>query len=205
MIEQPAGWEEHLEPVVTLVMCLDGVVGREVMCLVGEPWHTVLAILLSSLLISLWTRHNTGGGTRWVQTRDHSRKCTKKATKKQKTQIPVSGVPPAQQPQAWLIDSPHQAVGWGLGILLLRLSDLRLGRTCVYKLLRHNSHPDLLPRVHEQVMMLPLLYRILPHPDRLSLVKPGRMLKTLSRNENVIKELQADMDSFLAATFNLPS
>lgn len=37
MIEQPAGWEEHLEPVVTLVMCLDGVVGREVMCLVGEP------------------------------------------------------------------------------------------------------------------------------------------------------------------------
>ena len=66
---------------VTLVMCLEGVVGREVMCLVGKPWHTVL----------------------------------------------------------------------------------------------------------------------------LSLIKPGRMLKTLCRNENVIEELQADMNSFFAATFNLPS
>jgi hypothetical protein len=54
MIEYPAGWEEHL------VMCLEGVVGREVMCLVGDPWHT--AILLSSLLICRGkTRLNTGG------------------------------------------------------------------------------------------------------------------------------------------------
>ena len=46
MIEQPAGWEEHLEIVVILVMCLEGVVGREVMCLVGKPWHTVLLSLI---------------------------------------------------------------------------------------------------------------------------------------------------------------
>lgn len=30
--EQPAGREEHLEPVVTLVMCVERVAGREVMC-----------------------------------------------------------------------------------------------------------------------------------------------------------------------------
>ena len=54
MIEQPAGWEEYL------LMCLEGVVGREVMCLVGDPWHT--AILLSSLLICRGkTRLNTRG------------------------------------------------------------------------------------------------------------------------------------------------
>ena len=41
MIEQPAGWEEHLQTVVILVMCLEGVVGREVMCLVGKPWHSL--------------------------------------------------------------------------------------------------------------------------------------------------------------------
>jgi hypothetical protein len=48
MIEQPAGWE------VYLLMCLVGVVGWEVMCLVGEP------LLLSSLLICRGkTRLNT--------------------------------------------------------------------------------------------------------------------------------------------------
>ena len=31
---------------VILVMCLEGVVGREVMCLVGKPWHTVLLSLI---------------------------------------------------------------------------------------------------------------------------------------------------------------
>jgi len=66
MMEQPAGWEELLETVVILVMCLVGVVGREVMCLVGEPWHTVLAILLSSLLICMQDIIQ-GGGTEWYR------------------------------------------------------------------------------------------------------------------------------------------
>jgi len=36
MTQQPAGWEEHLDPVVRLVMCLRGELGMVVMCLDGE-------------------------------------------------------------------------------------------------------------------------------------------------------------------------
>jgi hypothetical protein len=97
------------------VMCLEGVVGREVMCLVGEPWHTVLAILLCSLLIcrSKTRLNNTRGWHRWIQPNNANK------NRRTKFLVSVSGVPPAEQPQARLIDSTQKAVGWVLSILLL--------------------------------------------------------------------------------------
>ena len=78
-----------------------------------------------------------------------------------------------------------------------------LGGACVNKRLGADPESDFLSGIHEEVVVVPVLQRILPDPDGLVVVIPGGVLKTLRRNEDVVKELEADVDALLAAALDL--
>ena len=51
--------------------------------------------------------------------------------------------------------------------------------------------------------MLVILERILPDPDGLAVVVAGRVLETVRGDQDVVEELEADVDPFLAAVLDL--
>ena len=63
--------------------------------------------------------------------------------------------------------------------------------------------PDLFPGVHVEVVVLLILERILPDPDGLAVVVAGRVLETVRGDQDVVEELEADVDPFLAAVLDL--
>ena len=80
---------------------------------------------------------------------------------------------------------------------------LGFGRSTINKRLRHNLESDLFSSVHEEIMMFPVLERILPDPDGLAVIVSSRMLEAVGGNQDVIKELQTDLDTFFAAVLDL--
>ena len=52
-------------------------------------------------------------------------------------------------------------------------------------------------------MMLIILQRIFPDPDRLAVIVTRRELEALRRNQDVVKELEADVDTLFAAVLDL--